>query len=210
MYKQASNDSGANIISSATFDDWANLYAGLKSGLDFLVQAVEVYTKVDASLTGSKLRKARISRGFAITAAIGQLLNIYSNYERKGMRDAIKELDKVLTPNQEVQTSHYDKYILKRKLLDVLDNIRKEINLRYDGLFDLNLRCKGTTKRNARPAIEIGKRKFGNALMYYKKVLLETNTNLIDAWKDVEECGKEAKSIQFVVNDGLGKNVQHI
>ncbi len=205
LYKHVSNDSGANIISSATSDDWANLYSGLKSGLDLLVQAVEVYNKVDANLTGSKLKKARISRGFAITAAVGQLLNIYSNYERKGMKDAIKELDKVLKPNQEVQSGHYDTYILKRKLLDVLDTIRKEINLRYDGLFDLNLRCKGLTKRNPRKAIEIGERKFGNALMYYKELLLITTPNLTNAWKDIEECNEIARNIQFVVNDGLGK-----
>ncbi|MBC8756212.1 hypothetical protein H2O64_16160 [Kordia sp. YSTF-M3] len=205
LYKQVNTDSQANILSSATSDDWANLYSGLKSGLDLLVQAVEVYNKVDASLTGSKLKKARISRGFAITAAVGQLLNIYSNYERKGMRDAIKELDKVLKPNQDVQTGHYDKYILKRKRLDILDNIRKEINLRYDGVFDLNLRCKGITKRKPRKAIEIGERKFGNALMYYKAILLKTTPNLKSAWKGIEECNEIARNIQFIVNDGLGK-----
>ena len=205
LYKHVSNDSGANIISSATSDDWANVYSGLKSGLDLLVQAVEVYNKVDANLTGSKLKKARISRGFAITAAVGQLLNIYSSYERKGMKDAIKELDKVLKPNQDTQSGHYDTYILKRKLLDILDNIRKEINLRYDGLFDLNLRCKGRTKRNPRKAVEIGERKFGNGLLYYKAILLKTIPNLTNAWKGVEECNKIARNIQFIVNDGLGK-----
>jgi hypothetical protein len=205
LYKQVNTDSQANILSSATSDDWANLYSGLKSGLDLLVQAVEVYNKVDASLSGSELKKARISRGFAITAAVGQLLNIYSNYERKGMKDAIKELDKVLKPNQDVQSGHYDTYILKRKLLDVLDTIRKEINLRYDGVFDLNLRCKGITKRKPRKAIEIGERKFGNALMYYKELLLITTPNLTNAWKGIEECNEIARNIQFVVNDGLGK-----
>lgn len=205
LYKHITNDSGANVISSATSNDWANIYTGLKTGLDLLVQAVEIYNKVDASLNPSDLKKARISRGFAITAAVAQILNIYSDYERKGMRDAIKELDKVLKPNQDTQSGHYDKYILKRKRLDVLDQIRKEINLRYDGLFDLNLRCKGVQKKEKRKSIEIGKRKFGNALLYYKAILLNTNTSIKDVWKGIEECKKEARNIQFVVNDGLGK-----
>lgn len=205
LYKHVTNDSGANVISEATSNNWADVYTGLKAGLDLVVQAVELYNKVDASLNPSELKKARISRGFAVTAAVAQVLNIYSSYERKGMRDAIKELDKVLKPNQDTQSGHYDKYHLKRTLLDNLDQIRKEINLRYDGLFDLNLRCKGVRKREKRKPIEIGERKFGNALLYYKAILLSTNTNLTSAWKGIEECNEEARNIEFVVNDGLGK-----
>ncbi len=205
LYKHVTNDSGTSVISEATSSNWANVYTGLKAGLDLLVQAVELYNKVDASLDPSDLKKARISRGFAITAAIGQLLNIYSSYEREGMRDAIKELENVLKINQNMQSIYYDKYILKRKLLDILDQIRKEISLRYNGLFDLNLRCNGVRKREKRKSIEIGERKFGSALLYYKAILLNTNTNLTTAWKGIEECNEKARNIQFVVNDGLGK-----
>lgn len=205
LYKHVTNDSGTSVISEATSNNWANVYTDLKAGLDLLVQAVELYNKVDASLDPSDLKKARISRGFAITAAIGQLLNIYSSYEREGMRDAIKELENVLKINQNMQSIYYDKYILKRKLLDILDLIKKEISLRRDGLFDLNLRCNGVRKREKRKSIEIGERKFGSALLYYKAILLNTNTNLTTAWKGIEECNEEARNIQFVVNDGLGK-----
>lgn len=205
LMKHGTNDSGTSVISATLSDDWSNVYTSLKASLDLIVKGVELYKKVDASLSGSELKKARVSRGLAITAAVAQLLNVYSSYERKGMKDAIKELDKVLGPNQSTQSLHYDKYITKRKLLDVLDKIIQEIGFRYEGIFDLNLRCKGKVQRAVRPSIVIDKREYGTALQVYKKILLQTNTIMANAWKNIKECAPEKRKYQFVVNNGLGK-----
>ena len=199
---------GTSFIGTITSDEWNNMYSKLRGAIEFVSEGLALYKKVDDALglSPKDLIELKRNRRANIAAAILQLTTIYLSNDNKKMKDHINELDKILMPNQATQSLHYDKYVLKRELLDILYTINSEISLRHDGLAYLNRKCKNKLIPKKHINIEISERKFGHALMYFRKSIKTSTSELAKNIVGIEDCNPKATTHQFLIKDGLGKS----
>lgn len=224
FFKAATGDSGTGFISQATSDTWDNVYGTMKGSLDASLEAINHYKKVSKATEGIINKKGYLNKAFYkaksvkvnranmanIASAIAALLNVYSNVERNQMKKVIADLDKVLGPNQHVQSGYYQLYKLQLRLLDEMRKIKRQLgplaSLTY---YNRQICAGGLVNRFQREEVLVDEGTFGKALFYYKEILTQTAKTMSASWSGLEQCNSDQLgSYEFMVYDGTGKNIQ--
>lgn len=213
IVKTLTVDGSKSAIGELSSDEWNAIYSGLKSNLELVNESIALYKNVDGLVgtTLDEIGKLKRLRKANIAAAVVQLVNLYVSYDNKLMKQHIDELDKVLSPNQKVQSQHYQTYKAKLSLLDLLSQVSALVKNREEGVYHLNLDCGGTLKRNPRTKTQIDADTFGAALKYYSEVLRTTTKTLPNTWEGIKPCElAKPPSYTFRINDGIGKEIKSL
>jgi len=206
--KVAKKDLDSNALTEVTGNpDFYSGYTTLKGAFDVLKESITNIDNIKTWRTLSALEKVKAMDAPSmrnVGAALVNILGIYSNYERNIMREAIKELDEVLDKNDDVQNQHYNKYKLKRRLIERITRVINKISLRQESMRTVNLKCNVLTfTREKREKIRRDHDSFGEGLRYYKPILITATASIHLSWKDVQSCA--GKSYSMIVYDGVGK-----
>lgn len=195
MVKAAKQDGSVDAISEITgSQNWSNVYASLKSGIDALVLNEHFKTLVGSG-NATKVQYSRARAG--VGALIFRLLGVWASHEQQLMRESIGELDEYLRVNQHVYRQHYQRKVLKRRIYDYIDTLKTRVQKQMR-----NVECSSRFSREDRKDFLMNKNTFGAGLLYYKEKIVNAGTDHGLRWKS-PPCVTYA--YRFSVRDGIGK-----
>lgn len=195
VVKVAKRDGGTDAVTEITgSQNWSNVYASLKSGIDALVLNEHFKTLVGSG-NATKVQYSRARAG--VGALIFRLLGVWANHEQQLMRESIGELDEYLRVNQHVYQQHYQRKVLKRSIYDYIDTLKTRVQKQMR-----NVECSSRFSREDRKDFLMNKNTFGAGLLYYKEKIVNAAADHGLVWKS-PPCVTYAH--RFSVRDGVGK-----
>ncbi|WP_248724332.1 hypothetical protein [Seonamhaeicola sp. ML3] len=216
IMKYFKEDPGTNYLNEVSGNPNAyNYYTELRAAFEGLRESIVNAKEIKEYASGwndmtkmERLAKLDNPTIWGLAAAIGNLLGLVATDEQNKLKEEIKQLDDLLKTNQDFQGELFNRYHYHFKLLDKLDDIRYEIENRFDGVRGLGIKCKAGKKRFTRNALfnpPSQKTSYSSGLKYYKPLLSKFSKEIDKSWLGVESCENPLKPYKLVFNDGLGK-----